>query len=94
MVIGVCTIELYLPTVHSLKEKRSIVKSVVNRVRNEFNVSIAEVDRQDAWQSAIIGVASVSNDTAYTHGQLTKVVAWIENQRLDAELVNYHIEML
>ena len=94
MVIGLCTIELYLPASHSLKDKRSVLKSAMQRIRREFNVSIAEVDYQDVLQSAMLGVVTVSNDAAYAHGQLTHVVNWIERNRLDAELVGYEIEML
>ena len=94
MVIGLCTIELHLPGAHSLKDKRSVLKSVMRRVRNEFNVSIAEVEQQDVWRSAVLAVATVSSDRAYAHGLLTKVVEWIERTRLDAELVDYQIEML
>ena len=94
MVIGSCTVELYLPTSHSLKDKRSILKSALQRIRREFNVSIAEVDYHDVLQSALLGVVTVSNDTAYAHGQLTHVVNWIERTRLDVELVDFQIEML
>ncbi len=94
MVIGSCTIELYLPAVHSLKEKRSVLKSMMSRIRREFNVSIAEVDHQDVWHSALIGVVTVSNDSAYAHGLLSRVVDWIQNNRLDAELADYQIEMI
>ena len=94
MVIGLCTIELHLPASNSLKDKRSVLKSVIRRIRNEFNVSIAEVDDQDVWRSALLGVVTVSNDRAYAHGLLTQVVNWIERNRLDAELVDYQIEML
>ena len=94
MVIGLCTIELYLPGAYSLKDKRSVVKSTVARIRREFNVSIAEVEDQDVWQSAVLGVATVSNDSAHAHRVLTGVVRWIERTRLDAELVDFQIEML
>ena len=94
MVIGLCTIELHLPASNSLKDKRSVLKSVIRRIRNEFNVSIAEVDDQDVWRSAVLGVVTVSNDRAYAHGLLTGVVNWIERNRLDADLVDYQIEML
>jgi uncharacterized protein YlxP (DUF503 family) len=94
MVIGLCTIELHLPASNSLKDKRSVLKSAMRRIRNEFNVSVAEVDDQDLWRSAVLGVVTVSNDRAYVHGLLTKVVNWIERNRLDAELVDYQIEML
>ncbi len=52
------------------------------------------MDYQDTWRSAVLGVVTVSNDAAYAHGVLTKVVEWIERTRLDAELVDYQIEML
>ena len=94
MVIGLCTIELHLPTVCSLKDKRSILKSSISRIRREFNVSIAEVDHQDAWHSAVLGVVTVANDAGYVHGRLTHVVNWIERTRLDVDLVDFEIELL
>jgi uncharacterized protein YlxP (DUF503 family) len=94
MHIGVCTIELRLPGNGSLKGKRSVVKSVVARVGREFNVSIAEVDAQDAWQRAVLGVACVSSSAGYAHGLLEQVVRWIEENRPDVDLVGYEIEML
>lgn len=93
MVIGCCTIELYLPGSYSLKDKRSVLKSAIHRIRREFNVSIAEVDQQDVLQSAVLGVVTVSTDSSHAHSQLTHVVNWIERHRLDAELVDYQIEM-
>jgi uncharacterized protein YlxP (DUF503 family) len=60
MTIGTCTIELHIPGNGSLKGKRRVVKSIIARVHNEFNVSIAEVGNQDLWQSATLGVACVS----------------------------------
>ena len=73
MVIGTCTIELHIPGNGSLKGKRRVIKSIIARVHNEFNVSIAEVDNQDLWQSATLGVACVSNGAGYVH-RLLKVV--------------------
>ena len=94
MHIGLCTIELHLPGNGSLKGKRSVIKSVVTRVSREFNVSIAEVDAQNSWQRAVLGVACVSSSAGYAHGQLERVVQWIENHRLDVELMDYQIELL
>jgi hypothetical protein len=94
MVIGSCRITLYLPSVHSLKEKRSIVKSVVLRLRNEFNVSTAEVDAQDNHQRAVIGVACVSGSFDYARGQLEAVVRWIEEHRPDVPIIDHEIELL
>jgi uncharacterized protein YlxP (DUF503 family) len=94
MHIGVCTIDLRLPGNGSLKDKRSVVKPIISRVRHEFNVSIAEVDAQDAWQRAVLGVACVSASADYAHGQLERVVQWIESNRFDVELLDYQIELL
>ncbi len=93
MVIAICTIYLSIPANHSLKGKRQVLKSLMSRVRNEFNVSIAEVEQQDAWQSATLGVACVASDQGYAHGVLTKVVQAISSYRLDAEITDYKIEL-
>jgi uncharacterized protein YlxP (DUF503 family) len=93
MIIGTCIIELHIPGSGSLKGKRRVLKSVMARVHNQFNVSIAEVDNHDRWQSATLGVACVSNGSDYVHGLLTKVVEWIETNRPDVEVVDYRIEM-
>jgi len=93
MVIGTCTIELHIPGNGSLKGKRRVIKSIIARIHNEFNVSIAEVDNQDLWQSATLGVACVSNGSNYVHGLLTKVVEWIEHNRPDVEVIDYQIEI-
>lgn len=93
MVIAVCTIYLNIPSNHSLKGKRQVLKSIMARVRNDFNVSIAEVEQQDAWQSATLGVACVSSDSAYAHGLLTKVVRAISSYRVDADITDYKIEL-
>jgi len=69
VVVGLCTIELSLPGHRSLKDKRSAVKPLIAWIRREFNVSVAEVGGQDTWQSATLGIAAVSNDSAYVSGQ-------------------------
>jgi len=94
MHIGVCTIELRLPGNGSLKGKRSVIKSIVTRISRQFNVSVAEVDAQNQWQRAVLGVACVSSSADYAHGQLERVVQWIETNRLDVELLAYEIEFL
>jgi uncharacterized protein YlxP (DUF503 family) len=94
MHVGICTIDLRLPGNGSLKGKRSVIKSIVVRVGREFNVSIAEVDAQDQWQRAVLGVACVSSSASYAHGQLERVVQWIENNRPDVELLTYEIEFV
>jgi uncharacterized protein len=94
MVIGVCTLQLSIPAALSLKEKRRVVKSIIARVRNEFNVAIAEVDDQDLWQSAVIAIVCVSTAQSHAHGQLEAVVRFIDRQRPECPIGAYEIEML
>ncbi len=94
MVIGILTLELNIPAAHSLKEKRQVIKSVQARLRREFNISIAEVDRHDSHQTAVLGVACVSSDEKYAHGLLMRVVEWVEKTRLDCTLADFQIEMV
>jgi uncharacterized protein YlxP (DUF503 family) len=92
MIVGVCTIELRLRETHSLKAKRQVVKSIVARVKNNFNVAIAEVDYQDKWQHAVLGVAVVSTAQDHANGILSKVVNFIESMYI-VDLIDYHIEI-
>jgi len=94
MIIGVCTLQLSIPVAQSLKEKRQVIKSLIARVRNEFNVAISEVDDQDVWQSAVLGIACVSTSQRYAHGQLEAVIKFIDKQRPDCPIGAYEIEML
>lgn len=92
--VGLLTLEIYVPGITSLKEKRGIVKPLVARLRNEFNVSVAEVEDQDQLGHAVLAVAAVSASPDYVHGLLTRVAESVSAWRLDAELVDYGIEML
>jgi uncharacterized protein YlxP (DUF503 family) len=94
MAVGLLTIELYLPLNDSLKGKRGILKPLIARLRREFNVSVCEADQQDAWTRATLEVACVSTDAATAHRQLQHVATHVEGWRLDAQLVDYSIEML
>jgi len=94
MVVGLCTFEIEIPGARSLKDKRRVVRSLVARVRNEFNVSIAEVDHQDTWGLATLAVACVSSDGAYAHGLLQKVMAFVESGRFDLLVLDYQTEFL
>lgn len=92
MIVATCLIALDLEGVHSLKEKRGILKPIITRLHREFNLSVAEIDGQDAWGSAVIALAAVGNDKAYLHGLLEKSVAWIEQYRPDVPINAYSIE--
>jgi uncharacterized protein YlxP (DUF503 family) len=92
MVVGVCSIALRLHGNDSLKGKRSVVRRITQRVKNTFNVSIAEVEDLDTLQRVGLGVALVSNDAHYVHSTLSKVVNFIDHLYV-AELIDYQIEI-
>ena len=94
MHVGICKINLRLPGNLSLKGKRQVLKSITTRVRNKFNVSVAEVDNHDRWQLATIGVCCVSNDGRHTNEFLSKVVDFVINGRFEAEILDCEIEIL
>jgi len=94
MNVGVCRMSLRLPENLSLKGKRQVLKSITTQVKNKFNVSIAEVDDQDLWQLATLGICCVSNNKRYTNEVLSKVVGFITNSRFEVEILNYEIEIL
>jgi len=83
-----------LPDNLSLKGKRQIVKSVTARVKNKFNVSIAEVEDNDLWQLATIGFCFISNDRRFTNEVLSKAVDLITSSQGDFEMLDYEIEIL
>jgi len=94
MIIGASAITLHLSECHSLKEKRQIIKSVLARVRNQFEVAIAEVDENDRWQIALIGVTCVSNSSQHAHNVLEHVRHYIEESRPDVVISNVESELI
>ena len=94
MIIGSLRLELYMPAAHSLKEKRSIIKSVITKLQNEFNASVAEVDDQDVWQRGVVGVACVGGDSHYVEGQLNAIIRWVEQNRPDVTILDVESELL
>jgi uncharacterized protein YlxP (DUF503 family) len=93
-IVGVCTLEVYLPYSHSLKAKRSVLKSMFHRLRQKFNISVAEVDHQDVWQSATIGFALVTNSTRHANQMLNTVIAWLEQNFPDVLITKQEFEFL
>jgi hypothetical protein len=94
MVIGVCQITLHLPDSHSLKEKRQIVKSIIARVHNQFEVAIAEVENNDRWQIATLGMSCVSNSSQRASEVLEHVRNYIEETRPDLIISNMETEIM
>jgi uncharacterized protein YlxP (DUF503 family) len=79
MVVGILTISLDIPGASSLKDKRQVVKSLLDGIRNRFGVSAAEVGDNDIWRRAVVGVACVSNERKVANGALDKVVDFVES---------------
>ncbi|MEE8420263.1 MAG: DUF503 domain-containing protein [Dehalococcoidales bacterium] len=94
MHVGICKIHFRLPENSSLKGKRQVVKSITARIRNKFNVSVAEVDNLDQWQIATLGICCASNDSRYTNEVLSRVVTFVINSRFEVEILDYEIEIL
>ena len=93
MVVGTCRLELRIPESASLKGKRQILRSIKDRVRSRFNVSIAEVGYLEEWQRATLAVACVSNEAKMVDEMLSKIVDLIERHGV-ALLVDYDIDVV
>ncbi len=89
-----CTLTLHLPGVTSLKQKRGIVKSMLARIRNQFNVSVAEVGENDKWQLAQIAFVSVSNSTVLSQNVIDTILDFIEDRFTDVLITKQDIELI
>lgn len=78
MVVGILRLTLFLPENHSLKGKRQVLRAIKDRVRNKFNVSVAETDGNDLWQRAEIGICQVGNDRAFVDSALREVANFVD----------------
>ena len=77
MVVGLLHVELHVPGAQSLKDKRSVVKSLRDRLRGRFNVAVAELDANEKWQRATVGIAALGSERAYVEGLVKGVAAWL-----------------
>ncbi len=94
MIIGVCQLTFQLYASDSLKEKRRVVRSIVERTRARFNVAVAEVADQDVWGSCVIGITCVSTDTRHANAMLDKVVNYITGLALEIEIYDRQMEFI
>ena len=94
MIVGVARFRLRLPENASLKGKRGVVRSLCARIQGEFRVAAAEVDQNDLWQIAVIGVACVSNERGHADSVLDRVLRYVEQSRLDLELLDVETELI
>jgi hypothetical protein len=91
---GILRFTLRLPESGSLKDKRQVVRSTAQRIRNKFQVSVAEVGDNDAWQIATLGVACVTNTHKHCEEMLDEIVAYVRESRLDAEVIDMESEII
>lgn len=94
MHVGVMKLTFRLAENHSLKGKRQVIKSIISRLRNQFDVSVAEVDDNDKWQSSVIGVCCISNDSTVISGVFSNILNFIEDACFDAELLDTETEIV
>lgn len=92
--IGAAVITLHLEASRSLKDKRQVVRSLMERLRRQFNVAVAEVEELDSRQTAVVGLSVVSNEAGHALNQLERILEAIEETRLDAQLVDRQIEVI
>lgn len=93
MIVGTVEIDLYLPGINSLKEKRRRLKSLLAKVQNKYNVSIAEVALNDNLRSARLGAAVVSNDHKFVDRMISRIVGIIDSHP-DVNMTDYRVEIL
>ena len=92
--LGILTLHLHIPGCKSLKEKRSRLKPLLARLHKEFNISVAEMEANDVWQSAVIACAVVGNDNAQNQRVLQKVAIWVEEKWPDVTIVDEEFEII
>ena len=82
MVVGLLQVEVHLPSAHSLKDKRSVLKSLRDQLRGRFNVAVAELNPSEKWQRATIGVSTLGEGRPYVEGLLKEVTEWLRGTHL------------
>ncbi len=93
MVVGLCTVELFISESQSLKDKRQVLHSLRDRLHGKFNLSVAEVDGQDLWQKAVLGMACVANEGGYVNQVLEQALNVIKGMPA-VEVVRTKLELL
>ena len=93
MVVGVAKLALRLPENHSLKGKRKVMKRICERLRQRFNLAVAEIDSQDLWQTGEVGIVMVGNQGTFINSKLDKAVNFVEDMQL-AEIIDVQMELI
>ncbi len=93
VVIGFLEIHISIPEAHSLKEKRGVVKRIIERVKKKFNVSVSEIGEQDKWQVSVIGIVAIGTSKKVVDATLEKVISYLE-EFFPGRLLNYYKEFI
>lgn len=93
MILGICTCEIFIFNANSLKSKRSVIKSIINKSKNRFNISIAEVGENDKWQKSVIAFSTISNDKKIVEESMEKVIDFFDSYS-EIEIVNITREII
>lgn len=90
--ISLLTVHLQIPVCNSLKDKRSVLKPLLNRLHQQYNISAAEIDHQDSWHESILACVVVSNDATHNHHVLEQALQALEKQTANMVILEHHIE--
>lgn len=93
MILGICTCEIFIFNANSLKSKRSVIKSIINKSKNRFNISIAEVGENDKWQKSVIAFSTISNDKKIVEESMEKVIDFFDSYS-EIEIINITREII
>ena len=93
MNVGVCRLELRLAENESLKGKRRVIQSIITRLQNRYNVSVAEIDNQGLWQLATLGITCVSNHRRHANETLSNVINFVAQTYPEVEMLGSEIEV-
>lgn len=93
MIVGILSVSLQVPASQSLKDKRQVVKSIIEKTKNRFNVAVAEIGDHELWQRALIGIVTIANEKKFVNQVLDKVLNFIRSNPF-INLIDYQIEIL
>lgn len=93
MVVGVCQVDLLIPGNASLKGKRKVLRKIIDRVKNRYNISISEIADNDLWQRSQLGLSVVGNDSRHINSSLDKIINFIDGMNV-AEIIHSEIEII
>jgi uncharacterized protein YlxP (DUF503 family) len=93
MIVGICHLDVIIPENRSLKGKRQVIKRIIDRVKNRFNISIAEVGDNELWQRSQLGMSLVGNDRQFVNSSLDRVVNFIEAMNI-VDIAHSELEIL